>query len=117
MESLEHHDNTQPNPPNIFLNSVGIIFIAVWFIAHVVYILMGFMASVMSIEAGRNSVISINLFVYGFMFAQILTAISGYHLGMFISKTGFRKKYFIRFCLYFFCGVIIKITLFSLWFN
>lgn len=117
MESQERLGNIPAKPPNIFLNLIGNIVVVLWLMGHAVYILMGFMASVMSIEAGRNSIISMNMFVYGFMFAQILTAISGFYIGLLISKVEYRKKNFTIFCLYFFSGIALKITVLYLWFN
>ena len=117
MKSQEGLKNIPVKSPNTFLNLIGSIVVILWLMAHAVYILMGFMASVMSIEAGRNSIISMNMFIYGFMFAQILTAISGFYIGLLISKVGYRKKYFKIFCIFFFIGIALKITIMTLWFN
>jgi|MEHZ01.5.fsa_nt_MEHZ011425431.1_2 hypothetical protein len=62
---------------------VGALFLGLWIHGHLVYITGAFMALVMANGTGRASGTAHLLFIFGFLFEQILTCVSGGYGGFF----------------------------------
>ena len=62
---------------------VGALFLDLWIHGHLVYIMGAFMALVMANGTGRASGTAHLLFIFGFLFEQILTCVSGGYGGFF----------------------------------
>lgn len=67
----------------MILTIVGALFSGLWIHGHLVYIAGVFMALVMANGAGRASGTAHLLFIFGFLFEQILTCVSGGGYGEF----------------------------------
>ena len=115
--------NHAPPPPaasrtgSVLLVLAGVLFIAVWILAHVVWASMSFMASLMSNDSGAASS-GMHLWLLGGMLGgQLLTTAAGIPCGLAFFWRDRRRRLLWLFGALFVAGALLQVLAFSSFFS